>query len=185
LVYTVLPKGNNDHYNTEAVPNGSVIEKYPNSTSVAILPFKSLSTNEEDQLLADAVMEQILKHLQRVPISDLSLRPRTSTERYQNSTKSTIQIGNELAVNYILQGSFQKIGDTANVAVQLINVKTDDHVWAEEYSRNWNDIFNVQAEVAKKVADKLSATFSPTAQKAISIEPTNNMFAFTHATREG
>lgn len=164
------------HSSSEVINDESdyiILEK-----SIAILPFKNLSNNQEDQILADAVREEISRHLQRLPTSDISLRSSTSTEQYRNSNKSIIEIGEELNVNYILQASFQKIGDTANLAVQLINTRTDDHIWAEEFSRDWTDIFNVQREVSKTVANQLSATFTTTAQKAMEKNPTNSMEAY-------
>ena len=180
LVYTLLPNDNNVRYDGETKSSIGVTEERPNSVSVVILPFKNLSINEEDQILADAVLEQINKHLQRISLSEINLRSRTSAERYRNTTKSVVEIGKELEVDYIIQASFQKIGDTADLTVQLINARTDEHVWVEEYRRNWKDIFIVQTEVAKKVADKLSATFSETALEAIAAEPTNNMEAYRY-----
>jgi len=146
--------------------------------SIAILPFKNLSSNEDDQLLADAVMEQIHRNLQRIP--DLHLRPTRSSEQFRNSSQSIKDIGQELQVNYILTGNFQKIDNQANISVKLINVSTDQVIWGEEYNRDWTDVFKVQSEVAVKTAESLSTTLGHETQKAINSDPTSSMQALEY-----
>ncbi|MFC2126352.1 adenylate/guanylate cyclase domain-containing protein [Bacteroidota bacterium] len=144
--------------------------------SIAILPFRSLSDDPEKQYLADGVMEAILTNLQR--IEELSVRSRTSTEQYRDPDRNLTVIGRELNANYILEGSFQKIGDKAKLTVQLILAETDEHIWAEEYNRDWSDIFAVQSEVAQKIAKELFAALSPEEKQYIEKVPTNNLDAY-------
>jgi TolB-like protein/class 3 adenylate cyclase len=146
--------------------------------SIAVLPFTNLSDNTEDQYLADGVNEAILNHLQR--IDELRVRSSTSTRQYRNTTKNIIQIGQELDVNYILEGSFQKVGDQANLIVQLIEAKNDVHLWAKEYNRDWSDIFLVQKEIARMIADELYANISKEAKEGIDVIPTDNMTAYEY-----
>ena len=144
--------------------------------SIAVLPFKNLSNNPDDLYLADGMMDAILKHLYR--IEDLSVRSRTSTEQYRDPDRNMSDIGKELNANYVLEGSFQKIGNTANLTVQLIIAETDEHIWAEDYNRDWSDVFNVQKEIAERIAKELYANISNEARAGIDKIPTNNMVAY-------
>jgi len=119
--------------------------------SIAVIPFVSLSTDPEKQYLADAVMDAILLHLSK--IENLRVITRTSVERYRNTTLTIPEIAAELNVHHVLEGSFQKQGDMANLIVQLSNAQqNEDHLWANEYNRDWSDIFAVQSEVAQAIA---------------------------------
>lgn len=148
--------------------------------SIAVLPFKNLSDRAEDQLFADAIANQILTHLQRLPINEISVRSGTSSERYRDSGKSVIEIANELDVNYILEGSVQKLDNRAIIYVRLIDAKLDHPIWAQQYDRDWSDIFKVQKQVARMVATKLVVNFTEEATKALDIIPTNNDKAYIH-----
>ncbi|MCK5372373.1 MAG: hypothetical protein KAQ62_27615, partial [Cyclobacteriaceae bacterium] len=154
-------------------PSKEVVEL---EKSIAVLPFKNLSINQEDQYLADGMMDAILTHLQR--IEDLSVRSRTSTEQYRDPDKNVTDIGKALSANYILEGSFQKIGNKANLTVQLIIAETDEHIWAEDYNRDWSDVFNIQKEIAERIAKELYANISNEARAGIDKIPTNNMVAY-------
>lgn len=128
--------------------------------SIAVLPFKGLSTDPEKQYLADGVMDAILHHLSK--IEDLRVVTRTSVEKYRNTTQTIPEIARELQVSYVLEGSFQKYGEQARLNVQLSNAQEkEDHVWSEEYTRNYSDIFTVQSEVARAVAHELHAALTP------------------------
>jgi len=151
-------------------------EKVEYEKSIAVLPFKNLSSNPDDQYLADGMMDAILNHLQR--IEDLRVRSRTSVEQYRDPNRNLSVIGQELNANYILEGSFQKIGDVANLTVQLIIAEKDEHLWSRDYKQNWIDIFQVQSEIAQKIALELNAVISPETEKLISSIPTTNMEAY-------
>jgi len=146
--------------------------------SIAVLPFKSLSDDPEKQYLADGVMDAILIHLSK--IEDLQVRSRSSVEKYRNPTKTVSEIAGEINANYILEGSFQKYGDTARLTVQLINAIKDDHVWANEYSRNWSDIFAVQSEVAQKIANELHVKITTEEREIIERIPTSSLTAYDY-----
>jgi TolB-like protein len=131
--------------NRKQAENLSKLEK-----SIAVLPFKSLSDDPEKQYLADGVMDAILLHLSK--IEDMRVMARTSVEQYRETDKTASEICKELDVAYLLEGSFQKYGDQARLIVQLIIPGLEGHIWANEYNRNWKDIFSVQSEVAQTIA---------------------------------
>ncbi len=144
--------------------------------SIAVLPFKCLSEDKSNQYIADGVMDAILLHLSK--IEDLSVRARTSVEQYRETGKTIREIGNELNVAYVLEASFQKYGDNARLIVQLIRSSDDGHIWANEYDREWRDIFAVQSEVAQTIARELKAVITPEEEKRIEKEPTSNISAY-------
>lgn len=144
--------------------------------SIAVLPFKSLSDDPEKQFLADGVMDAILLHLSK--IEDLRVRARTSVEQYRETDKTATLICQELDVAYLLEGSFQKYGDQARLIVQLIIPGKEGHIWANEYNRNWKDIFSVQSEVAQTIARELQAVIAPEVKLRIEKEPTVDMEAY-------
>jgi TolB-like protein/AraC-like DNA-binding protein len=144
--------------------------------SIAVLPFKYLSNDPEKQYLADGVMEAILLHLSK--IGDLRVIDRTTVEQYREPAKTAIVIGKELDVAYLLEGSFQIYGDQAKLIVQLIRPGEDGQIWAEEYDRNWEDIFSVQSEVAQTIARELQAFITPEEKELIEKIPTPNLAAY-------
>ncbi len=144
--------------------------------SVAVIPFKNLSSNQDEQYLADGMMDAIINHLQK--IKELEVRSRTSVEQFRNPTQSLPEIGKKLNVNYIIEGSFQKVGEEANLVVQLIMTKDDKHIWAKEYTRDWSDIFSVQSEVANSVATELKMILTREEQEKIHKNPTNSLYAY-------
>ncbi len=144
--------------------------------SIAVLPFENLSNNPDDQYLADGVMESILNHLQR--IGDLKVISRNSTEQYRKTSRDIKAIGKELNADYILQGSFQKAGNQANLMVLLVEVKTDEVLWTNNFIRDWSDIFKVQKDVAQAIADELYIELSDETQAAWQTIPTKNMQAY-------
>ncbi len=144
--------------------------------SIAVLPFKLLSDEPDKQYLADGMMDAILLHLSK--IEDLLVKSRTSTEQYRVPGKTMTEIGRELGVAYLLEGSFQKSGDSVRLIVQLIKASDDDHVWSNEYDRNWNEIFAVQSEVAKSIARELHSAISPEVNQLIEKIPTANLTAY-------
>ncbi len=144
--------------------------------SIAVLPFKSLSDDPDKQYLADGVMDAILLHLQK--FKDLRVISRTSVEQYRGTTKTTHVIGEELDVNYLLEGSFQKFGEEVRLIVQLIKASEESHSWAKEYDRKWNDIFSVQSEVAQTIARELYIIITPGEKQLTEKISTPNMTAY-------
>ncbi len=149
--------------------------------SVAVLPFKSLSDDPEKQYLADGAMDAIILHLSK--IADLRVVDRTSVEQYRKTDKTATTICQELDVAYLLEGSFQKYGDQARLIVQLIKPSMEGHIWANEYDRNWKDIFSVQSEVAQTIAKELHAVITPEEKKSIEKKPTINLTAYDYYQR--
>jgi len=144
--------------------------------SIAVLPFRSLSDDPEKQYLADGVMNAILLHLSR--IKDLRVLSRTSVEQYRTTDKTATEICEELDVGYLLLGSFRKYGDQARLIVELIQSGKEDHVWADEYERDWKDIFTVESQVAQTIARELNAAISPEEKQLIEKVPTTSLTAY-------
>jgi TolB-like protein/Tfp pilus assembly protein PilF len=144
--------------------------------SIAILPFKLLSDEPDKQYLADGMMDAITLHLSK--IKDLRVMSRTSVEQYRGTTKTLRVIGQELNVEYLLEGSFQKFGDNARLIVQLIKASEERHAWANEYNRNWREVFSVQSEVAKTIARELHVVISPEEVQLIEKPPTTSLIAY-------
>jgi protein kinase/serine/threonine-protein kinase len=148
-----------------------------NAKSIAVLPFKNLSDNKEDEYFSDGIMEDILTHLSK--ISELKVISRTSTMRYKNTNKNLREIGNELGVATILEGSVRRDGERVRIVGQLINATKDEHIWAETYDRELKDIFEIQTEVAKSIASALEAILSPKELEQIENKSTANLDAYT------
>jgi serine/threonine protein kinase len=144
--------------------------------SIAVIPFHYLSDEPDKQYLADGVMDAILLNLSK--IENLRVVSRTSVEQYRETDKTVNTICQELGVAYLLEGSFQKFGDTAKLIVQLIQPGKEQHIWANEYDRNWTEIFAVQSEVAQTVARELQAAIAPEEKQLIEKIPTTNMTAY-------
>jgi hypothetical protein len=121
-------------------------------------------------------MDAILVHLSK--IKDLRVISRTSVEQYRKTNKSAIIIGKELGVKYLLEGSVQKVGDRIRLILQLIRTVDDDHAWANEYDRDWKDVFSVQSEVAETIAGELQAKITPEERQLIRKIPTSNLTAY-------
>jgi TolB-like protein len=144
--------------------------------SIAVRPFNYLSDEPDKQYLSDGVMEAILLHLSK--IEDLRVVSKTSVEQYRETDKTVNTICQELDVAYLLEGSFQKYGDTTKLTVTLIKSGKERQVWSNEYDRNWNDIISVQSEVAQSVARELQAAITPEEKQLIEKIPTTNMAAY-------
>jgi TolB-like protein len=130
----------------------------PAAAGIAVLPFENLSNDREDASFADGVQDDLLTKLAK--IGDLKVISRTSVMGYQGK-QNTRRIGNELNVSHVLEGSVRKTGAWLHINAQLIDARTDAHVWAEEYDRDLKDMFAVQSEIAQKIADRLHAKISP------------------------
>jgi serine/threonine protein kinase/tetratricopeptide (TPR) repeat protein len=148
----------------------------PPEKSVAILPFQNLSKDPENAFFTDGIQEEILSRLSK--IADLKVISRTSTQRYKSAPKNLLEIGRQLGVAHIVEGSVQKSGGAVRVNVQLIKAANTSHVWADKYDRKLTDIFAVESEIAAKVADALQAKLSGSEQRAIAARPTENTEAY-------
>ncbi|MFN8254477.1 MAG: hypothetical protein U0W24_02230 [Bacteroidales bacterium] len=146
--------------------------------SIAVLPFKYLSTDKEKQYQADGMMDAILQHLSK--IKDLTVKSRTSVEQYRDTKKTLHDIGKELDVSFILEGTFQKEGDKVKLIVQLLTAENEAHVWSNDYNRDWKEVFEVQSEVAQDIAGELKTVISPEVKKSIEKIPTANLTAYDY-----
>jgi len=144
--------------------------------SVAVLPFENLSHDPENAYFADGIQEEILTRLAK--IADLKVISRTSTQRYQSKPGNVPEIARQLGVAHILEGSVQKSGNAVRVNVQLIKAGNDSHLWADTFDRKLTDIFSVESEVAKAIADQLRAKLTGQEERVIAAKPTNNIEAY-------
>jgi TolB-like protein/cytochrome c-type biogenesis protein CcmH/NrfG len=144
--------------------------------SVAVLPFQNLSSDPENAYFADGIQEEILTRLAK--ISDLKVIARTSTQQYQSQPGNLAEIAKQLGVANIIEGSVQKAADQVRVNVHLVNVQTGSQLWAERYDRKLSDIFAVESEIAKGIAQSLQATLTGGEELALAASPTNNPEAY-------
>src|SRR6266446_5630070 len=150
--------------------------------SVAVLPFENMSRDPDNAFFTDGVQDQILTALAKV--ADLKVISRTSVMQYKTGTpRNTREIGQQLGVAHLLEGTVQRAGNKVRVNAQLINARTDAHEWAENYDRPVDDVFAIQSEIAKKIADQLQAKLSQTEKSAIEEAPTKDVAAFDLYTR--
>lgn len=146
--------------------------------SIAVLPFKNESSDSTNLYFVNGLMESALTNLQK--IEDLRVISRTSVERYRGTQKSIPQIAEELNVSYLVEGSGQRVGNQVLLNIQLIDAATDQHVWAEEYTREVVDIFALQSEVARKIADAIAVVVTPAELEQIDKKPTENLTAYDY-----
>jgi len=140
--------------------------------SIAVLPFDNLSHDPENAYFSEGIQDEILTRLAK--IGDFKVVSRTSTEKYKSSPENLREIARQLGVAHILKGSVQKTTDQVRVNVQLINALNDAHLWAETYDRKLTDIFAVESEIAKAVAENLQAKLNGRAEKVLAARPTEN-----------
>ncbi|HWY41378.1 MAG TPA: protein kinase [Chthoniobacterales bacterium] len=144
--------------------------------SIAVLPFENLSEDKANAYFADGIQDEILTRLSK--IADLKVISRTSTQNYRTRPKNVPEIARQLGVAHILEGSVQKSGETVRVNVQLIKAANDSHLWADTFDRKLTDIFSLQSEVAKAIADQLRAKLTGQEEQVISAKPTENPEAY-------
>ena len=145
--------------------------------SIAVLPFNNLSDEKENAFFTEGVQDQILTALAK--LADLKVISRTSVMNYKSDAPRNLrEIGQQLGVAHLLEGSVQRAGNKVRVNAQLINARTDAHEWAENYDRPVDDVFAIQSEIAKAIADQLQAKLSPNEKKAIEQPPTTDLAAF-------
>ena len=150
--------------------------RHPVTNGVAVLPFENLSRDPDNAYFANGIQEEILTRL--ASIADLKVISRTSTQQYQSKPRNLREIAKQLGVANIVEGSVQKAADQVRVNVQLINAQTDSHLWADTYDRKLTDIFGVESEIAKRIAESLQAKLTGREEQALAVKPTNNPEAY-------
>ncbi len=144
--------------------------------SIAVLPFENRSEDRANAYFADGIQDEILTRLSK--IADLKVISRTSTQHYKSAPENLPEIARQLGVAHILEGSVQRTGGKVRVSAQLIDARTDAHSWAEEYDRPLGDVFAIQSEIAKAIADQLQAKLSPSEKAAIEKPATTDLAAY-------
>ena len=144
--------------------------------SIAVLPFENRSRDPDNAYFADGIQDEILTRLSK--IADLKVISRTSTQHYKSAPENLTEIAKQLGVAHILEGSVQKSGDAVRVNVQLIKAGNDSHLWADTFDRKLTDIFSVESEVAKAIADQLRAKLTGQEEQVIAAKPTDNPEAY-------
>lgn len=156
-----------------SVPVKNQLEK-----SIAVLPFKNESSDTLNLYFVNGLMESTLNNLQK--IGDLRVISRTSVEKYRETNRSIPEIAEELQVNYLVEGSGQRVGDQVLLNIQLIEAATDQPIWGEQYNREVGDVFALQNEVARKIADAIEAIVTPAEMNQIEKIPTENLVAYDY-----
>src|SRR4029077_5114049 len=150
--------------------------------SIAVLPFENLSKDEENAFFAAGVQDEILTNLAKV--ADLKIISRTSVMKYKSGPERDLrEIAKALGVSYVVEGSVQRTGGRVRVSAQLIDARSDAHVWAEHYDRDFADIFAIQSEIAHRIADQLRAKLSEAEKAAIAEQPTTDLVAYAYYTK--
>ena len=144
--------------------------------SIAVLPFANQSRDPDNAYFADGIQDEILTRLSK--IADLKVISRTSTQHYKSAPENLPEIARQLGVAHILEGSVQKSGDSVRVNVQLIKAANDSHLWADTFDRKLTDIFSVESEVAKAIAEQLRAKLTGQEEQVIAAKPTDNPEAY-------
>ena len=152
------------------------ITSLPPEKSIAVLPFENLSDEKANAYFAAGIQDEILTRLSK--IAALKVISRTSTQKYKSAPDNLRDIGKQLGVATLLEGSVQKVANAAHVNVKLIRAATDEHLWAESYDRELQNIFGVEGEVAGKIAEALNAKLTGAEEKALADKPTTNLAAY-------
>jgi TolB-like protein/Tfp pilus assembly protein PilF len=160
----------------QRVPSRTETGETISQKSIAVLPFENRSEDKANAYFADGVQDEILTRLSK--IADLKVISRTSTQHYKSAPNNLPEIARQLGVANILEGSVQKSGDAVRVKVQLIRAANDSHLWADTFDRKLSDIFSVESEVAKAIADQLQAKLTGREEQVIAARPTENLEAY-------
>src|SRR6266513_3449194 len=145
-------------------------------SSIAVLPFQNLSDDKENAFFADGMQDDLLTNLSK--IGDLKVISRTSVMGYRGKTANVREIGKQLGVSNILEGSVRRSGNKVRVNVQLIDANSDEHIWASDYDRDVTDVFAIQTDLAQKITDALQAKLSPAEKSRLERKPTENGEAY-------
>jgi TolB-like protein/class 3 adenylate cyclase/Tfp pilus assembly protein PilF len=167
------------HHTTKSIrPTAATVSatSFIPEKSIAVLPFENLSEEKANAYFAEGIQEEVLTRLAK--IADLKVISRTSTAKYRSAPDNLREIAKQLGVANILEGSVQKTADQVRVNVQLINAQTDSHLWADTYDRKLTDIFGVESEIAKGIAESLQAKLTGGEEQALAVKPTNNPEAY-------
>jgi TolB-like protein/Tfp pilus assembly protein PilF len=171
------PIRNDPRFQELIVENAPLPEK-----SIAVLPFENLSKDEENGFFAGGVQDEILTNLAKV--ADLKVISRTSVMKYKSDLERNLpEIAKTLGVSHVVEGSVQRAGGRVRVSAQLIDARSDTHLWAEHYDRDVADVFAVQTEIAQKIANQLKANLSPAEKAAIAERPTSDLVAYVYYTK--
>jgi TolB-like protein len=170
----VLTRGREGALVPSVAPNES--KSVVNTKSIAVLPFENRSRDPDNAYFADGIQDEILTRLSK--IADLKVISRTSTQHYKSAPENLPEIAKQLGVAHILEGSVQKTGDSVRVNVQLIKAANDSHLWADTFDRKLTDIFSVESEVAKAIAEQLQAKLTGREEQAIAVKPTDDPEAY-------
>src|SRR4029077_3041808 len=144
--------------------------------SIAVLPFENRSEDKANAYFADGIQDEILTRLSK--IADLKVTSRTSTEHYKSAPENLPAIARELGVAHIVEGSVQKSGDAVRISVRLIKATNDSQLWADTFDRKLTDIFSVETDVAKAIADQLQAKLTGQEEQVIAAKSTDNPEAY-------
>ncbi|HRV55013.1 MAG: helix-turn-helix domain-containing protein [Flavobacteriaceae bacterium] len=158
---------------TDSVEHEAAVKK-----SIAVLPFKNMSSDSTNLYFVNGLMESTLTNLQK--IGDLRVISRTSVEKYRHTNMTIAEIAKELNVGYLVEGSGQRVGDEVLLNIQLIDASGDTPIWAEQYKHQVVDIFGLQNEVSKKIVDAIEATVTPSELQQIDKKPTDNLVAYDY-----
>lgn len=164
-----------DFFNRKSAPD-SIAETI--DKSIAVLPFKNESSDSLNLYFVNGLMESALNKLQK--IGDLRVISRTSVEQYRNTNKGIPEIAEGLNVNYLVEGSGQRVGDQVLLNIQLIEASSDQPIWVEQYNREVKDVFALQNEVAKEIATAIKAVVTPAELKQMEKKPTENLLAYDY-----
>src|SRR5439155_2592483 len=148
----------------------------PIERSIAVLPFQNLSNDKDNAYFAEGIQDEILTRLSK--IAELTVISRTSTQHYKSAPENLREIAKQLGVAHIVEGSVQKSTDAVRVNVQLIKAANDSHLWSDTFDRKLTDVFSVESEVAKAIADQLQAKLTGQEQELIAAKPTDNPQAY-------
>jgi TolB-like protein/Flp pilus assembly protein TadD len=158
------------------MPKTSAVASAIPEKSIAVMPVENLSEDKANAYFADGIQDEILTRLAK--IADLKVISRTSTQHYKSAPENLPEIARQLGVAHIVEGSVQKSGDSVRVNVQLIKAANDSHLWADSFDRKLTDIFSVESEVAKAIADQLQAKLTGQEERVIAFKPTDNPEAY-------
>jgi TolB-like protein/Tfp pilus assembly protein PilF len=172
FLYRAVPKSGS----ALALPNAEAASSIP-AKSIAVLPFENLSKDEENAFFAGGVQDEILSNLAK--IADLKVISRTSVMKYRTGPERNLrEIAKSLGVAHVVEGSVQRAAGRVRVSAQLIDARSDTHLWAEHYDRDVADIFAIQSEIARQIADQLRAKLSPEEKARVAAKPTQNEEAY-------
>jgi TolB-like protein/class 3 adenylate cyclase/Tfp pilus assembly protein PilF len=157
-------------------PKTSALTSAVPEKSIAVLPFQNLSRDPDNAYFTDGIQDEILTRLSK--IADLKVISRTSTQHYKSAPENLPEIASQLGVAHVLEGSVQKSGDAVRVNVQLIKAANDSHLWADTFDRKLTDIFSVESDIAKAIAEQLRAHLSGREEQVIAAKPTDNVEAY-------